>query len=210
MRPPFRSRLQRRAAEPPVLKAGAKVSESFLRNGMRVLVAERRDDPVVATVLYYRVGARNETEAEAGVSHFLEHMMFKGSARFGKGEIDHITTALGGQNNAFTGYDHTAYWFEFASDRWQQALDLELDRMTSLVIDPDEFEAERAVVLEELAMGEDDPWRVLGRHMEADLFGRHPYGRPIIGYPDTLAGMSPARMEDYHRRFYHPGKRPPS
>jgi zinc protease len=187
------------------IKAGAKVSEHRLRNGMRVLVAERHGDPVVASVLYYPVGARNETEREAGVSHFLEHMMFKGSRRFGKGEVDRVTTELGGQNNAFTGYDHTAYWFEFASDRWERALDLEADRMTALLLDEAEFDSERAVVLEELAMGEDDPWRVLARHVESALFPRHPYGRPIIGYPDTLAGMGPGEMRDYYRRFYHPG-----
>ena len=186
------------------IKAGAEVSEHRLRNGMRVLVAERHDDPVVASVLYYPVGARNETEREAGVSHFLEHMMFKGSRRFGKGEVDRVTTELGGQNNAFTGYDHTAYWFEFASDRWERALDIEADRMSALLLDRAEFDSERAVVLEELAMGEDDPWRVLARHVESALFPRHPYGRPIIGYADTLEALSPAEMSDYYERFYHP------
>ena len=100
-------RLPRRAGPAPELKAGAEVTETVLRNGMRVIVAQRRGDPVVASVLLYPVGARNETEREAGVSHFLEHMMFKGSARLGKGEVDRVTTELGGQNNAFTGYDHT-------------------------------------------------------------------------------------------------------
>ena len=185
--------------------AGARVSEHHLENGLRVLVAERHSDPVVAVVLFYRTGARTESEREAGVSHFLEHMMFKGSARFGKGEVDRLTTELGGQNNAFTGYDHTAYWFELASDRWEKALEIEADRMANLLLDADEFNAERAVVLEELAMGEDDPWRVLSRHVEGALFPRHPYGRPIIGYPDTLTGMTPDDMQGYYRRFYHPG-----
>jgi zinc protease len=187
------------------LKAGAQVSEHQLRNGMRVLIAERRADPIVAVLLFYRVGARNETEREAGVSHFLEHMMFKGTPRFGKGVVDRSTAANGGQNNAFTGYDHTAYWFEFASDRWELALDLEADRMAGLLLDEAEFDSEREVVLEELAMGEDDPWRVLGRRVEGALFPRHPYGRPIIGFPDTLRGMTVADMRAYHARFYHPG-----
>ena len=169
-----------------------------------MLLAERHGDPVTAVVLLYRVGARNESEREAGISHFLEHMMFKGTPRFGKSEVDRITAELGGQNNAFTGYDHTAYWFELASDRWEHALEIEADRMRNLLLDPEEFSAERAVVLEELAMGEDDPWRVLTRRVEAALFPRHPYGRPIIGFPDTLAGLSPADMRDYYQRFYHP------
>ncbi len=186
-------------------KAGAKVAEHRLDNGMRVLIAERHSDPVVAVLLFYGVGARNESEREAGVSHFLEHMMFKGTPAIGKGEVDRITTELGGQNNAFTGYDHTAYWFEFASDRWETALDIEVDRMKNLALDPAEFASERAVVLEELAGGEDDPWRVLARHVEDKLFPRHPYARPIIGFPDTLHAMTPESMRDYYERFYHPG-----
>jgi len=181
------------------------VSEHRLSNGMRVLLAERHGDPVVASVLLYPAGARTETEREAGVSHFLEHMMFKGTARFGKGEVDRITTELGGANNAFTSHDHTAYWFELASDRWETALDLEADRMQHLLLDPAEFDAERAVVLEELAMGEDDPWRALSRRVEEALFPHHPYGRPIIGYPETLKAMRPDDMRAYYRRFYHPG-----
>ena len=184
--------------------AGAEVSEHRLKNGMRILIAERHADPVASSVLYYRVGARNETEREAGVSHFLAHMMFKGSRAYGKGEVDRLTTELGGQNNAFTGYDHTAYWFEFASDRWEQALDMEADRMQALLLDNDEFDAERAVVMEELAMGEDEPWRHLARPIETALFPHHPYGRPIIGFLDTLAGMTPESMRDFYRRFYHP------
>ncbi len=185
--------------------AGAEVSESRLKNGLRVIVAERHSDPVVAVMVFYAVGALNESEREAGVSHFLEHMMFKGTHKFGKGSVDHLTTVLGGQNNAFTGYDHTAYWYEFASDRWEQALELEADRMQHLELDPAEFAAERDVVLEELAMGEDDPWRVLARRVEARVWESHPYGRPIIGYPETLRGMSPEDMRDYYRRFYQPG-----
>jgi len=188
-----------------VVRGGASVREHRLRNGLRVLIAERRHDPVVGVMLFYRVGSRNERAQEAGVSHFLEHMMFKGSRSFGKGEVDRLTTELGGQNNAFTGYDHTAYWFELASDRWERALDIEADRMHRLDIDEAEFDAERAVVLEELAMGEDEPWRVLERVVEESLFPRHPYGRPIIGYADTLQRMTAEDMRSYYRRFYHPG-----
>ena len=179
--------------------------EHRLKNGLRVLVAERHADPVVAVMLYYQVGALNEREREAGMSHFLEHMMFKGTSNYGKGMLDRTTTSMGGQNNAFTGYDHTAYWYEFASDRWEKALELESDRMQNLLLDPAEFTSEREVVLEELSMGEDDPWRVLARRVEARLFDRHPYARPIIGFRDTLRGMEPEDMRAYYRRFYHPG-----
>ena len=186
------------------VKAGARIREHTLDNGLTVLLAERHLDPVVAVMLWYRVGARDESEREAGVSHFLEHMMFKGTPRFGKGEVDRLTTILGGSNNAFTTPDHTAYWFELASDRWEKALEIEADRMRSLSLDPTEFEAEKAVVLEELAMGDDDPWRSLSQEVQALLFPRHPYRRPVIGYSETLRAMSPSDMRDYYARFYRP------
>lgn len=200
---PSRSSKSKKRA-PLAWRGAAQVTEQRLRNGLRVLTAERHADPVACVLLYYKVGSRNETEREAGISHFLEHMMFKGSAAFGKGEVDRITASLGGSNNAFTGNDHTAYWFEFASDRWETALTIEADRMKNLAFDPEEFLAEREVVLEELAMGEDDPWRVLMKDVEAAVFPRHPYGRPIIGFPETLRAMTVEDMRDYYTRFYHP------
>jgi zinc protease len=186
-------------------KAGARITEHRLENGLTVLLAERHHDPVVAVMIWYRVGSRDEEERQAGVSHFLEHMMFKGSRRFGKGEIDRVTTSLGGSNNAFTTSDHTAYWFEFASDRWEKALEIEADRMRHLLLDPAEFEAEKAVVLEELSMGDDDPWRTLTREVQLTLFRRHPYRRPIIGFADSLRALRAADMREYCSHFYHPG-----
>lgn len=187
-----------------VVQAGARVTETFLRNGMQVLFVERHDAPVVTTLLYYKVGARNELLHEAGVSHFLEHMMFKGTPQHGKGQLDLLTTMLGGSNNAWTSHDHTAYWFEFASDRWERALELEADRMNGLCLDASEFEAEKAVVLEELAMGEDDPWRELTGEVGEVLFAGHPYGRPVIGYVDTLEAMDVDLMRSYYQRYYRP------
>ena len=185
--------------------SGARVHESTLSNGMRLLVAERHLDPVVAVMVWYGVGARDERFEDAGVSHFLEHMMFKGTPARGKGEVDLATTTLGGSNNAFTTPDHTAYWFEFASDRWEAALDMEADRMQNLLLDPEEFDAEKQVVLEELSMGLDDPWRALAQRVGAALYGNHPYGRPVIGFRDTLRPMTPESMRAHYRRFYRPG-----
>jgi zinc protease len=193
-----------RALRNSIRLGGAVCSEQRLANGLRVLVAERHSDPIVATVLCYRVGARDEREEEAGLSHFLEHMMFKGSPRYGKGAIDGETARLGGSNNAFTGHDHTAYWFELAADRWEAALAIESDRMRALLLEPAEFDAERDVVLEELAMGEDDPWGVLMRRVEAALHPHHPYGRPIIGFERTLRSATPDSMRAYHRKHYRP------
>ena len=199
-------RLNKRAAVAvPEVRAGAIIHEHTLRNGLRILLAERHSDPVVKVIVFYGVGSRSETDQEAGMSHFLEHMMFKGSRKYAKGEVDTLTTMLGGQNNAFTGNDHTAYWMRFASDRWETALEIEADRMQGLTLDPAEFNSERDVVLEELAMGEDEAWGVLAKRVESTLFGRHPYGRPIIGYRESLLAMEPADMHAFHARYYHPG-----
>ena len=184
---------------------GAIVHEAELSNGMKVLVAERHLDPVVAVMVWYSVGGRHETPQMSGVSHFLEHMMFKGTETLGKGAIDLETTVLGGSNNAFTTPDHTAYWFEFASDRWERALDLEADRMQSLKLDPEEFASEKQVVLEELSLGLDDPWRSLSQKVGETLFGRHAYARPVIGYRDTLIPMTAEDMRAHYDRFYRPG-----
>ncbi|MFT5830630.1 MAG: zinc protease [Bacteroidia bacterium] len=200
------NRLNKRAAvAAPEVRAGAIIHEHTLRNGLRILLAERHSDPVVKVIVFYGVGSRSETDQEAGMSHFLEHMMFKGSAKYEKGQVDTLTTMLGGQNNAFTGNDHTAYWMRFAADRWETALEIEADRMQGLTLDPVEFNSERDVVLEELAMGEDEAWGVLAKRVEATIFGRHPYGRPIIGYRESLLAMEPADMHAFHARYYHPG-----
>ncbi|TDJ69092.1 MAG: insulinase family protein [Planctomycetota bacterium] len=198
-----KTRAAERAAAPRT-KAGAEIREHRLRNGLRVLLVERHLDPVVAVMVWYGVGSRDEREHEAGASHFLEHMMFKGTRAVGKGEVDRLTTELGGSNNAFTTSDHTAYWFELASDRWEAALEIEADRMRGLLLDPAEFEAEKAVILEELAMGLDDPWRNLSMQVQEMLFPRHPYRRPVIGYRDVLEALAPEDLRDYYRRFYHP------
>jgi len=202
---PAKSKVRSKPESAPATCAGATIREHQLRNGLRVLLVERHLDPVVVMMIWYGVGSRHEREDEAGLSHFLEHMMFKGTPTYGKGEVDLITTRLGGSNNAFTTADHTAYWFELASDRWETALELEADRMQNLTLDPQEFAAEKAVVLEELSMGLDDPWRQLSEQVQQTLFGRNPYSRPVIGYADVLERTGPEDMRDYYRRFYHPG-----
>src|SRR4029434_11005681 len=107
------------------------VRKTILANGLTVLTKELHDKPVVATMVWYRVGSRNEELGQTGKSHFLEHMLFKGTDRLKKGEIDLITLKCGGANNAFTWLDFTAYYFNFASDRWEIALQIEADRMVN-------------------------------------------------------------------------------
>lgn len=177
-----------------------------LENGFRALLVERGPLPVVASLLWYRVGSRDERTGETGVSHFLEHMMFKGTDRFPKGQIDLQTSKMGGSNNAFTDNDSTAYYFAMAADRWETALEIEASRMRDCLLDPQEFASEKNVVLEELAMGEDDPWRPLYQTTESLLYQVHPYHHPVIGYREDLERLSAERMRDYYRRHYGPNR----
>lgn len=177
-----------------------------LENGFKALLVERGPLPVVASMLWYRVGSRDERTGETGVSHFLEHMMFKGTERFAKGQIDLQTSKMGGSNNAFTDNDSTAYYFTMASDRWETALEIEASRMRDCLLDPHEFASEKNVVLEELAMGEDDPWRPLYQATESLLYQVHPYHHPVIGYRQDLERLSAQQMRDYYRRHYGPNR----
>jgi zinc protease len=176
-----------------------------LANGLEVVLIPNRQAPIVTTVLVYRAGARDEAPGASGAAHFLEHMMFKGAAIYGPGEIDRRTQALGGINNAFTSHDATAYYFAFASDRWREALAIERDRLVSLALDPAEFESERQVILEELAMYRDEPWDALELDVQAELYRGHRYGMPVLGEEEELEAMRPDDLADYRRRYYRPG-----
>ena len=175
-----------------------------LDNGLTLCVIESHRVPVVATAVVYRAGTRDESPGSGGAAHFLEHMMFKGSERFGTGEIDRLTRALGGSNNAFTSHDSTLYYFTFAADRWQRALEVEADRMAGLVLDPREVASERQVIVEEIAMYEGEPWDALDRAVTSELFAPHPYGRPVLGTREELEAIDAGVLRDFHRRLYRP------
>jgi zinc protease len=175
-----------------------------LPSGLQVAVLESRRAPVVSTAIVYRAGTADEAPGQGGIAHFLEHMMFKGAARHGLGEIDRITRALGGVNNAFTSHDSTLYYFTFAADRWQTALDLELDRLESLLLDKAEVKSERQVILEEIAMYEGDPWDALDQAVHTAFYGEHPYGKPVLGTRETLKKIGDKELRAFHRRFYQP------
>ena len=188
---------------PPALPGERTVAR--LDNGLTVALVSNPQAPVVTTALWYRAGCRDEGPEEGGIAHFLEHMMFKGSRSFGPGEVDRITQRLGGDNNAFTSHDATAYYFQLAADRWHEALTLEADRMASLALEPEQVESERRVILEEISMYEDEPWERLSQRMDAELYGEHPYGRQVLGSRESLAQVGPDELRSFHRRFYRPG-----
>ena len=180
------------------------VRRTVLQNGLVVLTKELHTSPIVTSMIWYRVGSRNESLGQTGKSHFLEHMLFKGTDRFKKGEIDLLTLKNGGANNAFTSHDFTAYYFNFASDRWHVALDIEADRMANCTFEPDEFEAEKKVVIEELKTGLDSPWGLLVQETDAAAFKIHPYRNPIVGWLQDVERASAEEQQAYYRRFYHP------
>ncbi|HMB53994.1 MAG TPA: pitrilysin family protein, partial [Thermoanaerobaculia bacterium] len=176
-----------------------------LANGLTVCLLSNRVAPVVTTALWYRAGTRDETAAEAGAAHFLEHMMFKGWAAYGPGDVDRRTQSLGGDNNAFTSHDATCYHFRFAPDRWHEALAIEADRMAGLTLDRREVASERRVILEEVAMYDADPWDSLDQKVHAARFPGHPYGLPVLGTPKSLRKIDGAVLAAFHRRSYRPG-----
>jgi zinc protease len=194
------------AATPPALpRLPGELTVERLASGLTVALLVNPQAPVVSSALWYRAGTRDEPAGHGGMAHFLEHMMFKGSAGFGLGEVDRRTQALGGANNAFTGHDATVYYFQFAADRWQAALEMEADRMAGLLLDPEQVESERRVILEEIAMYEDDPWDALTQRVEAELYGPHPYGRPVLGTAAELLATGADELRAFHRRVYTPG-----
>src|SRR5262245_4458118 len=180
------------------------VKKIVLQNGLTLITKEMHDKPVVATMMWYRVGSRNEELGQTGKSHFLEHMLFKGTDRYKKGDIDLITLKNGGANNAFTWLDFTAYYFTFASDRWQAALEIEASRMRGTTFAAQEFAAEKKVVGEELRIGLDGPWEGVENEVWATAFRQHPYHWPTVGWIEDLERATAADMKAYYDKWYHP------
>ncbi|MEK6304005.1 MAG: pitrilysin family protein [Acidobacteriota bacterium] len=187
---------------PPFITRG--VRKLVLPNRLTVITKEVHDKPVVATMIWYRVGSRNEDLGQTGKSHFLEHMLFKGTDRYPKGVIDLTTQLNGGMNNAFTWLDFTAYYFSFAADRWQTALEIESSRMRNTTFAEGEFASEKQVVEEELRIGLDGPWEVLENEVWATAFRQHPYHFPTVGWLQDLESATAADMKAYYDRWYHP------
>lgn len=175
-----------------------------LENGLTILTRENHTFPIVTTMIWYRLGSRHEQPGITGAAHLIEHMMFKGTKRFRKGEIDYITTRQGGFNNAFTSFDYTAYYFSFASDRWLPSLEIEADRMVNNNFDEQEFELEKQVILEELRMELDQPWEILRQKVARSAFKSHPYGLPVIGLSGDVAGLIVSAVRRHYEHYYLP------
>jgi zinc protease len=191
----------------PVLHGeGPGAPETFeLSNGMQVVVIPDRRAPVVTHMVWYRVGAADEPEGMSGVAHFLEHLMFKGTETIPPGEMSKIVARNGGQDNAFTSSDFTAYFQRVAIDRLPLVMEMEADRMSNLVLSDAEVLPERDVVLEERSMRVDNnPRSLLSEKINQALFPVHPYGTPVIGWEREIEALSTENAIAFYDRFYTP------
>lgn len=181
------------------------VFETILPNGLNVILLENHKAPLVTFQVWYRVGSRNEAWGKTGLSHMLEHMMFKGTKKIGPEEFSRIIQENGGNDNAFTSYDYTAYFENLSSDRIQVAIELESDRMQNLMLREEDFRTERMVVMEERRLRtEDNPQAVLVEQIMATAFEIHPYHWPIIGWMEDIARFSLEDLKTYYKTYYNP------
>jgi zinc protease len=186
-------------------QAAPRVSEFTLKNGLQVLVIPDHRAPVVTQMVWYRVGAADEPPGSSGIAHFLEHLMFKGTDNIPSGQFSKIVAKNGGEDNAFTNHDVTAYFQRVASDRLPLVMQMEADRMENLRLTEDDVKTERDVILEERRSRVDnDPGSILQEQMMAALYANHPYGIPIIGWEHEIAALNREDALSYYKRFYAP------
>ena len=192
-----------------VVRAAAALYEGIrvetLPNGLKVYLRPIPGAPIVTTKVAYKVGAADEDLDQTGLSHYLEHLLFKGTDKLMPGDIDRLTLRNGGQNNAYTTEDMTVYHFDFAADRWQAALEIEADRMRNVRIDAKhEFQQEKGAVINELDRNEDEPWDLEYKAILPLLFGKGPYGHPVIGERQHVRDATDAVIKAYYDKWYHP------
>ena len=176
--------------------AGPAITQAKLGNGLEIVVIEDHRAPVVTHMVWYRNGSADDPPGKSGIAHFLEHLMFKGTKSHPQGKFSELIADVGGQENAFTSNDYTAYFQRVAKEHLSVCMDYEADRMKNLVLTDEVVSPERDVVLEERRMRTDsDPSEQLGEALQAALFTQHPYGRPIIGWSHEIeSSIGPTRL----------------
>ncbi len=185
--------------------SSVKVHERILNNGLKVLVKEDHRSPVVVSQIWYKVGSSYEPGGITGISHMLEHMMFKGTGKYPAGEFSRIIAENGGRENAFTGRDYTAYFQTMDKSRLDVSFELEADRMRNLKLDPAELKKELEVVTEERRMRTDDkPRAKMQEFFMAMAFANSPYKNPVIGWPSDIANYQVDDLQAWYQRWYAP------
>lgn len=180
------------------------VHDVTLPNGLKVLLKEAHHAPIVCVSVWYRAGSKHESAGTTGLAHLLEHMMFKGTSRHGKGEFDRILKENGAVNNASTWLDRTNYYEIIAADRVEIALELEADRMRGALFTQQDLIDEMPVVRNELERGEDNPHRKLFRNVQSMAFLAHPYHWPTIGWRSDVEAITARDIRAYYDTYYHP------
>ncbi|MGZ3254557.1 MAG: M16 family metallopeptidase [Burkholderiaceae bacterium] len=189
----------------PAIADTRPAEEFMLKNGMKIIVKEDHRAPTVAHMIWYKVGSVDEKNGSTGLAHALEHMMFKGTKKLKPGDFSAKVAALGGRENAFTNTDYTAYFQQIGSNKLEDVMALEADRMANLVFDKKEFEKEIRVVMEERRLRTDDqPGGLMNEALHAAAFVAHPYHNPVIGWMDDLERMTVQDAKAWHDSWYAP------
>lgn len=175
-------------------------------NGLKVILEENNTSPVVALQIWVKVGSADENDEEAGICHFIEHMLFKGTDKRKVREAAREIESLGGTINAYTSYDQTVYHITIASRYVETGLDILSDAIQHSTFDLLEFKREREVILEEIRRGEDDPSRRLFRQTMTALYQQHPYRRPVIGYQNNIRSIQRNQMVTFFKKWYVPNR----
>ena len=192
-------------ADPVPEQSDEAVQSYQLSNGMKILVIENHRAPVMVSQIWYKVGASYEHDGITGISHVLEHMMFKGTEKYPAGEFSEIIAANGGEENAFTGQDYTAYFQKIANDRLELCLSLEADRMRNIIFDEKEFVKELEVVKEERRLRTDDkPSALTYERFNAVAYTNSPYRRPIVGWMEDLDTLTVDDAREWYETWYAP------
>jgi zinc protease len=185
--------------------ADTDVTHTTLANGMQVVVIPDRRAPVITQMVWYKVGAADEPQGKSGIAHFLEHLMFKGTEKIAPGEFSKIIARNGGEDNAFTTHDATAYFQRVAKDRLPLVMGMEADRMVNLRLSEEDVTTERKVILEERRSRVDnDPSSILSEEMGASLYLAHHYGIPVIGWEHEIKSLGREDAIAFYKQFYAP------
>jgi zinc protease len=193
------------ASTASAISAGAPVVDFTLANGLELVVIPDHRAPVVTHMIWYKVGAADETPGKSGLAHFLEHLMFKGTAKNPAGHFSQVVARIGGQENAFTSNDYTAFYQRVPAEKLKTVMEFEADRMTGLQLTDQVVLPERDVILEERNQRmENNPRARLGEQIDAALFLNHPYGKPVIGWRHEMEQLSRDDAIGFYRHFYAP------
>lgn len=192
-------------AGPALAADGPEVAEFTLKNGLELVVIPDHRAPVVTNMIWYRIGSADEPAGKSGIAHFFEHLMFKGTSNHPAGEFSAAVADIGGEENAFTSYDYTAYYQQVAPSALEAMMGFEADRMRNLVLTDDVIGPERDVILEERRMRVDNsPEALLDEEVDATMYQNNPYGVPVIGWMHEIEKLNRVDAVDFYNHYYEP------